>query len=314
MVPAKCILLVRCTDDSQFAGAAVTGGVLLALLASVSWGASDFLGGFTSRTSPLPVVLAGSQLAGLLLFAPILALHGVPMPDDTRLLYGLAAGVFAVAELGLIYAALRRGPVVVMAPIAALGACLPVVVGIAGGDQVDLVIAIGLVSALAGSVGASWAPSDSRPAREALGTAALAAGAAIGAGTILLLIDASSKADAWWTIAAVRGGAIAVALPLLGAYALTRPGRAFLAGDLRRLTLAAAATIAAVGICDVAADTAYANATRSGALSVVAVLASLYPVTTIALGSLVLRERPLPIQLAGAALACLGIALLSAGA
>ena len=291
----------------------MTGGVLLALLASVSWGASDFLGGFASRSSPLPLVLAGSQVAGLLLFAPILALHGVPMPGDTRLLYGLAAGLIAVAELGLIYAALRRGPVVVMAPIAALGACLPVVVGIAGGDQVDLVIAIGLLSALAGSVGASWAPGDSRPAREALGTAALAAGAAIGAGTILLLIDASSKADAWWTIAAVRVGAVAVALPLLGAYAITRPGRAFLAGDRRRLTLAAGATIAAVGICDVAADTAYANATRSGALSVVAVLASLYPVTTIALGSLVLRERPLPIQLAGAALACLGIVLLSAG-
>lgn len=288
--------------------------MLLALIASVSWGASDFLGGFASRGSPLPVVLAGSQLAGLLLFAPILALHGVPMPGDTRLLYGLAAGLIAVAELGLIYAALRRGPVVVMAPIAALGACLPVVVGIAGGDQVDMVIAIGLVSALAGSVGASWAPGDGRPGREALVTAAMAVGAAIGAGTILLLIDASSKADAWWTIAAVRGGAIAVALPLLGAYAFTRPGRAFLAGDRRRLTLAAAATIAAVGICDVAADTAYANATRSGALSVVAVLASLYPVTTIALGSLVLRERPLPIQLAGAALACLGIVLLSAGA
>ena len=292
----------------------MTGGVLLALVASVSWGASDFLGGFASRNSPLPVVLAGSQLAGLLLFAPILVLHGVPMPDDTRLLYGLAAGLIAVAELGMIYAALRRGPVVVMAPIAALGACLPVVVGIAGGDEVDLAIAIGLASALAGSVGASWAPGDSRPAREALGTAALAAGAAIGAGTILLLIDASSKADAWWTIAAVRGGAIAVALPLLGAYAITRPGRAFFAGDRRSLTLAAGATIAAVGICDVAADTAYANATRSGALSVVAVLASLYPVTTIALGALVLRERPLRIQLVGAALACLGIVLLSAGA
>jgi drug/metabolite transporter (DMT)-like permease len=292
----------------------MTGGVLLALVASVSWGASDFLGGFASRSSPLPVVLAGSQLAGLLLFAPLLALKGVPMPDDARLLYGLAAGLVAIAELGLIYAALRRGPAVVMAPIAALGACLPVVVGVAGGDKVDLAIAIGLASALAGSAGASWAPSGSRPGREALGTAALAAGAAIGAGTVLLLIDASSKADAWWTIGAIRVGGAAVALPLRGAYAITRPGRTFFAGDRRRLTLAAAATIAAVGICDVAADTAYANATRLGALSVVAVLASLYPVTTIALGSLVLRERPLAIQLAGAALACLGIAVLSASA
>jgi drug/metabolite transporter (DMT)-like permease len=83
----------------------VTGAALLALLASVSWGTSDFLGGFASRKAPLALVLAGSQLAGLLFFAPALLVHGVPTPDDDRLLLGLAA-----AELGLIYFALRRGP------------------------------------------------------------------------------------------------------------------------------------------------------------------------------------------------------------
>ncbi len=291
----------------------MTGGLLLALLASLSWGASDFLGGFASRKAPLPVVLAGSQLAGLLFFAPLLALRGAPVPDDGRLLYGLAAGLIAVAELGLIYAALRRGPVVVMAPIAALGAALPVIVGIAGGDEVDLAIAVGLAIALAGSIAASWAPDGGR-AHEALGTAALAAGAAVGAGAILLLIDASSKANVWWTIGAIRLGGIIIAAPLLGAYALTRPGRAFFAraGKRPRLPLRSGAILAAVGICDVAADTAYASATRAGALSIVAVLSSLYPVMTIALGALVLRERPSTIQLMGAALACLGVIVLSA--
>ena len=48
-----------------------------------------------------------------------------------------------------------------------------------------------------------------------------------------------------------------------------------------------------------------------GALSIVAVLSSLYPVTTIALGAVVLRERPRRVQLAGAALACLGVAVLA---
>jgi len=294
----------------------MTGGSLLALSASICWGTSDFLGGFASRKVPLPIVLVGSQLAGLLFFAPLLALHGTPMPDDSRLLYGLAAGLIAVAELGLIYVALRRGPVVVMAPIAALGAALPVVVGIAGGNEVDLAIAVGLASALGGSIGASWAPTGGRAGREALGTAALAGGAAIGAGMVLLLIDASSEADAWWTISAIRVGGIAVAIPLFGVYAATRSGRAFI-GQWRgwgRLPIVAGAIIAAVGICDVAADAAYANATRAGELSIVAVLSSLYPVTTIALGALVLRERPLAVQLMGAALACLGVVVLSAGA
>ena len=70
--------------------------------------------------------------------------------------------------------------------------------------------------------------------------------------------------------------------------------------------------ITAIGLSDVAADTAFANATHGGALSVVSVLASLYPVTTIALGAVALRERPAGIQLGGAALACVGAALLVA--
>ena len=75
-------------------------------------------------------------------------------------------------------------------------------------------------------------------------------------------------------------------------------------------------TIAVIGISDGAADTAFANAARGGGLSVVSVLvsvlASLYPVTTIALGAVALRERPAPVRLAGAALACAGVAILVA--
>ncbi len=290
----------------------MTGAALLALLASVSWGTSDFLGGFASRRAPLALVLAGSQLAGLLFFAPAFLVHGVAAPEDERLLLGLAAGVLAVAELGLIYFALRRGPVVVIAPIAALGAALPVAVGILGGDPVDMTIAAGLACALAGSAGASWATDDSSPGREALVTAGLAAAAAAGAGAILLLIDASSKADVWWTIGLVRVGGMAVVLGMAAVYALRGALDRSRRSPWRRLAPAAWATIAAVGICDVGADTAYASATRGGALSVVAVLSSLYPVMTIALGAVVLRERPGRIQLAGAALACVGVVLLTA--
>jgi drug/metabolite transporter (DMT)-like permease len=290
----------------------MTGAALLALLASASWGASDFLGGFASRRAPLTIVLAGSQLAGLLFFVPIFLAHGISPPSDSRLYFGLAAGVIAVAELGLIYYALRRGPVIVIAPIAALGAALPVIVGILGGDPVDLAIALGLLCAWAGSAAASWAPEDSSAGHEALVTAALAIAAAVGAGTILILIEASSKADAWWTIGLVRLGGIAVIIVLVAVYAV-RGLRARVGSPSRwSLPLAAWGTIAAVGICDVGADTAYANATRGGSLSIVAVLASLYPVTTIALGAALLHERPARIQIAGAALACTGVVLLTA--
>ena len=281
--------------------------VLLALTASIGWGASEFLGGIASRRARLPVVLAGSQLAGLVAFAPVLLLGVGAAPSDHGLLLGFAAGVIAVAELALIYIALRRGPVVVMAPIAALGAVLPVVAGIAGGDRIDVVVAVGIVCALAGAVAASWIPGERRPPRrEALIGAAIAFGAALGAGAILSLLDAASKANAWWAIGAMRVGGAVAALVLLAAVAIAG------SGVTARLSARAAVIIAVVGLSDVGADVGFANAAHAGALSVVAVLASLYPVTTIALGALALNERPARVQLGGAMLAFLGVAVLAA--
>jgi drug/metabolite transporter (DMT)-like permease len=48
-------------------------------------------------------------------------------------------------------------------------------------------------------------------------------------------------------------------------------------------------------------------------VSLVSVLASLYPVVVIALAHLVLRERTSPLQLAGAGLALGGVAMIVAG-
>jgi drug/metabolite transporter (DMT)-like permease len=279
---------------------------LLSLIASVAWGASDFLGGLASRRARLPLVLAGSQVAGLVALGPALAIAGQPLPPDPRLLWGLAAGVLAAGTLGLIYVALRRGPVMVMAPIAALAALLPVAVGIVGGDRVDLLIAAGIACALAGAVAASWVPGGERPPlREALIGGAVAGGAAAGTGAALSLLDWASKASAWWALGALRVGGSVTAMVLLVALAFTR------SGATARLSAGAALMIAAVGLSDAGADAAFANATRDGALSIVAVLSSLYPVTTIALGAVVLRERPRRVQLAGAGLACLGVAVLA---
>ena len=49
--------------------------------------------------------------------------------------------------------------------------------------------------------------------------------------------------------------------------------------------------LAAVGLCDVGANMLYSLATKRGLVSIVSVLASLYPVVTVALAALVLHER-----------------------
>jgi drug/metabolite transporter (DMT)-like permease len=71
--------------------------------------------------------------------------------------------------------------------------------------------------------------------------------------------------------------------------------------------------VAAVGIFDVTANALFAVASTQGLVSLVAVLASLYPVVTVFLASLVLKERIRPSQGVGVALALAGVAAIASG-
>jgi drug/metabolite transporter (DMT)-like permease len=57
----------------------------------------------------------------------------------------------------------------------------------------------------------------------------------------------------------------------------------------------------------------YGLASQRGIVSTVSVLASLYPIVTVALAMLVLRERVSRMQLVGVALTFAGIGLISGG-
>lgn len=109
----------------------------------------------------------------------------------------------------------------------------------------------------------------------------------------------SSVLHTLWSLKVV--GALVV---LLGALVVRRvgvPPRATLPGILL------------VGAADLGANVLYALAATRGPLSVVSVLASLYPVATVALATLVLHERLRPVQGIGVVLALLGVVLLAAG-
>ena len=71
--------------------------------------------------------------------------------------------------------------------------------------------------------------------------------------------------------------------------------------------------LALIGIGDMLGNLLFAAASTSGLVSITSVLASLYPIVTVVLARLVLRERVARSQEAGIALTLAGVALISAG-
>jgi drug/metabolite transporter (DMT)-like permease len=72
-------------------------------------------------------------------------------------------------------------------------------------------------------------------------------------------------------------------------------------------------SLALVGLLDVTANACFALGTETGLVSVVSVLASLYPVGTVLLARALLEERLVEVQTAGVGLALTGVALIAAG-
>ena len=91
-------------------------------------------------------MLAWVMLVGFLVIAPIAAIRGIPpQADGGDAAWLVVASVGSVAGLGLIYAALRRGKVSIVAPISATEGAIAALVAVAFGEH----LAVGTGIALA---------------------------------------------------------------------------------------------------------------------------------------------------------------------
>jgi drug/metabolite transporter (DMT)-like permease len=277
--------------------------IALAFGSAVSWGLADFLGGIQARRAAVLTVLAVSQAAGLVGVLALLLASGEPAPTLGEMAPAMVGGVFGIAALGAFYHALAIGTMSIVAPISATGAAVPVFAGLAQGDRPGALQVAGIAVAVVGVVLASReAPSEEPAAKaDARRTIVLALIAAVGFGGFLTALDSSAEHGVEWALFAAR--ATSFPLVLLAVLAV-RPGPPRPA-DLPALAL--------VGILDAAANGLFAAASTEGLLSVVGVLGSLYPVTTVILARALLRERVQRIQEAGVVAALAGVALIAAG-
>lgn len=278
--------------------------IAIALVASVSWGVADFIGGIKSRALPLLTVIGLSQAAGLVLIAVLVAARGKGPPDAHYALYAAISAVGGLTGLTAFYRGLSIGAMSVVAPVSSLSAAIPVVFGLVTGERPSAVQGVGMVVALAGVALAAReeGPEGAEPGPRVASGVGLALVAAFGFGSFFVGMDEAAKGDPLWAILINRITGVALLALLVAAL---RPRLALGRGDL--------AALGAVGVLDMGANALFAVATREGLVSLVSVVASLYPVVVIALAHLVLRERTSPLQLVGAGLALGGVATIVAG-
>lgn len=278
--------------------------VALSLAAATTWGISDFAAGLKCRRLPVAVVLLWVECAGLVAGLTAIVVTAEPLPDGRTLLYAALAGSCGLAGLAAFYRGLAIGTMSVVAPISAAGVTLPVVVGIATGDALGTVVACGLAVTFAGVLLASREPPHADDIARMAGRQAtlLALGAALGFGGYFTFGDVAADGSILWLLTFGR-------LPLLPLIfvVVRRQGHAMLPPVADRVPLVA------IGLVDLTATGLYGLANTHGALAVVAVVGSLYPVVTIMLARVILDERMSRSQGAGVVAALAGIAMVSAG-
>jgi drug/metabolite transporter (DMT)-like permease len=279
-------------------------GLLYSLASAASWGISDFLGGVQTRRLPVLGVLAISQPAGLLLIALLIPLMGADSISAGKLAIACLAGAASLGGLAAFYSAMAMGTVSVVAPIAALGVVVPVVVGLATGDSPTAIQLIGLAPAIAGVVILSYEEKPEHPetAKAARLSIVLAVLAGLGFGIFFTGLDAAAEDRPGWAILAVRVGGVTT---VLAALLIARPRLAGVG--------AAWPVLVVIGAFDVLANALFAIASTKGVLPVVAVGGSMYPAFTVALAHAVLGERLATLQWTGVALALGGVVMIAAG-
>jgi drug/metabolite transporter (DMT)-like permease len=275
-------------------------GVVLALGAAASWGSADFLGGVSTKRLPILTVSAVSQFAGLLFTGALVLIAGASMPDERTLWLGVAAGVLGTIGLAALYSGLAIGPMGVVAPLAAMSGLVPLAVGLAQGERPEPIQLLGVALALAGVVLAAR-HRDEAGARVHVRAVVLAIVAAVALGLLIVLLDEAGETSPEWAVLMVRVGALSV---LAFALIARRPSFSMDRGQL--------GTLVAVGVLDNGANLLFVLASQRGLLSLIAVLASLYPVTTVLLARVSLHERLSRVQIVGVVAALAGVALIAA--
>jgi drug/metabolite transporter (DMT)-like permease len=276
--------------------------ILLALVSALLYGVSDYCGGRAARSASTFVVALIGQSASTVLTAVVVLLLGDPFPGAADIGWSAAAGVASTVGITAFYFALANGAMTVVAPLTAVvSAVVPVAVGISLGERPATIalmgvalaiVAVALVSGIGGRA--------ERPTRAPIVLVAVVAGT--GFGLLFVCLDRTSESSGLWPLLLAQLTSLLILATVCVARRVRVTSRRFDAG-----------LMVLAGCLAVTANVAYLAATRQGLLSLVAVITSMYPASTVVLATVLDHERMSNSQAVGLGLAVGALGMVGAG-
>ncbi len=290
--------------------------VAVAALSGLAYGASDFSGALASKESDSVLVTAAMQVVSLIALGLVLVVFPSGQLTLEDMAWGAAAGLGAALGLTTFYRALALGPMSTAASITALcSASIPVmyglVLGVVPGALTLVGIGLAVPAAVLVSVGgvALHAMSPDIPLRERIG-------AKRGTNQTRVLSVLAGFGFAWFFVALSKTSDDAGLYPLLGARAasLTVLGLILsFRGLWAPVGRAVWWPILLAGLLDLVANSSYLFALEGDNFTWVAALSSLYPVSTVLLARVILKEHLAPLQLVGLSMAAGALVFVAIG-
>lgn len=290
--------------------------IILGFATSLVYGFADFFGAIASRRIKPVTVTFVSGAIGLAFLLALSIFVGADFSPGA-LFWGTAAGITSAIAMSALYASLAIGPISIVSPLSAvISAIVPSAVGFAQGDRFSAVGFASLGAILVAVFLVGFVPGkDVRlPSMKGLVLAVIAGG---GIGVVLICLDQAPADSGLAPVILLRATAAAI----LGAVTLFTFGAAI----RRKLRTSAPIepnkesgkvpikfwySVAVTGLFDASANVFFILASRIGSLTVVSVLTALYPLGTIILARIFLKEKLARTQTVGVLLALGGSALL----
>ena len=241
-----------------------------------AWGVADFIGGYTARRFHAFLLASLGHFSGTLLVAAIALEQQEPLPSLSELRWAILAGAAGGLSLAVFYRALSRGAMGLAAPLAAvLSAVVPAAFGVITQGRPGTLKIFGFVLALL----AIWLISLPQQGIRPKGLA-LAVVSGLGFGLFYIFMDQAGGGSALWLATASRCSA------LLLSSLITLWGRKFSPSYPLGFLLALLA-----GPIDVTGTVLFVRAAQTGPLATAVILSSLYPIVTVLLAWIFLKEH-----------------------